>query len=110
MTDSTDRASNTAMLECELPVFICFITRWCHSCYPTCLLADGLAKDYDGRVKFMKVYVEESPDVAKKYHVTTVPTILLLQSAQPVNRLVGFQDRKTLISLLNSAVTRKGVP
>jgi len=110
MTDSTDRASNTVILECELPVFICFITRWCHSCYPTCLLADGLTKDYDGRVKFMKVYVEESPEVAKKYHVTTVPTILLLQNAKPVRRLIGFQDRRRLISLLNSAAAGKEAP
>jgi thioredoxin 1 len=110
MSDTADRVSDREVLECELPVFICFVTHWCHSCYPTCLIADGLARDYDGRVKFVKVDVEESPEIAERYHVTAVPTILLLQNTQPVNRLLGFQNRRTLISLLNSAAAGKEVP
>jgi len=110
MINDVDRDSYRGVLECELPVFACFVTRWCHSCYPTCLLADGLARDYDDRVKFVKVDVEESPEIAERYHVTAVPTILLLQNTQPVNRLLGFQDRRTLISLLSSAAAGEEVP
>lgn len=100
--DDIDRESDRGVLESDLSVFACFVTRWCHSCYPTCLLADGLAKDYAGRVKFVKVDVEENPEIAERFHVTAVPTIILFQNAQPVNRLLGFQHRGSLRSLLDS--------
>ena len=91
------------VMECELPVFTCFVSRGCHSCYPTCLLTEELDKDYDGRVKFVKVDIEESPEITERYHIIVVPTIFLFQDSQPVKKLVGFQERKSLRALLNSA-------
>jgi len=40
MKEITERDFDKEVLECELPVFACFTTEWCHSCYPTCLFAD----------------------------------------------------------------------
>ena len=103
MMEIIDRDFNSEVLECELPVFTCLTTKWCHSCYPTCLFAEELAKDYDGRVKFVKVDIEESTEIAERYHVIAVPTILLFQDSQLVKKLVGFQERSSLRALLNSA-------
>ena len=103
MIDITGRDFNKEVMECELPVVACFTTKWCHSCYPTCLFTEELAKDYDGRVKFVKVDVEESSEIAKRYHIIPVPTILLFQDSQPVKKLAGFQERKSLRALLNGA-------
>ena len=107
MTEITARDFDREVMECELPVFACFVTRWCHSCYPTCLLTEELAKDYDGRVKFVKVDIEESPEIAERYHIIPVPTILLFQDSQPVKKLAGFQERSSLRALLNSATAGK---
>jgi thioredoxin 1 len=101
----TDRDFDKEVLECELPVFACFTTEWCHSCYPTCLFADQLVKEYDGGVKFIRLDTEKSPEIAERYHVIPVPTIILFQNAQPVKKLVGFQELKSLRALLNSATT-----
>ena len=103
MINDVNQHSSIGMLDCEFPVFACFVTRWCHSCYPTCLLADGLIKDYAGRVKFAKIVVEENPAIAERYNITAVPTILLFQDCQLVKKLVGFQERSSLRALLNSA-------
>lgn len=102
MMDITERDFNREVLKCKLPVFTCFTTKWCHSCYPTCLFADELTKEYDGRVKFVRVDIEQSPEIAERYHVITVPTILLFQNSQPVKRLLGFQELRSLRALLNS--------
>jgi len=105
MIEITDRDFDEEVLECDLPVFACFTTRWCHTCFPTCLFADQLAKEYDAKVKFARVDIEESPGIAASYHVIVVPTILLFQNSQPVKRLLGFQDRRSLRSLLNNVTT-----
>ena len=103
MTEISARDFDREVMNCKLPVFACFVTRWCHSCYPTCLLAEELAGDYDGRVKFVKVDIKESPEIAERYNIIVVPTIFLFQDSQPVKKLVGFQEQKSLRALLNGA-------
>jgi thioredoxin 1 len=91
-------------LDCRFPVFTCFTAQWCHTCYPTCLFADQLVEAYDGRVKFVRVDIEESSEIAERYHVIPIPTILLFQDSQPVKKLVGFQDLSSLKAMLNSVI------
>ncbi len=104
MIEINDREFDKEVLECEVPVFTCFTARWCHSCYPTCIFADELTKEYDNRVKFVRVDIEKSAGIAGRYHIIAVPTILLFQNAQPVKRLLGFQERRSLRLLLDSVV------
>jgi thioredoxin 1 len=105
MIEVTGRDFDEEVLECELPVFACFTTRWCHHCYPTCLFANELVSEYDGHVKFVRVDTEKSPEIAERYHVIAVPTILIFRNAREVNRFLGFQDRSTLKPLLDIMAT-----
>jgi thioredoxin 1 len=104
MIEVSELDFDNEVLGCKLPVFTCFTTRWCHNCFPTCLIADQLIKEYDERIKFVMINIdaEESKAMVDTYHVTVVPTILLFQNAQPVKRMVGFQDRSSLRKLINS--------
>jgi thioredoxin 1 len=100
----TDRDFDKEVLDCRLPVFTCFTAQWCHTCYHTCLFADQLVEKYDGKVKFVRVDIEESSEIAERYHIIPVPTILLFQDSQPVKKLVGFQDLGLLKAMLNSVI------
>ena len=110
MIDITDRDFEKEVLECELPVFACFTTKWCHSCYPMCLFANELVKEYDGSVKFVRLDIEKSPEIPERYHIITVPTILLFQDSQPVKKLLGFQERGSLKRLLGDAIAKEPGP
>jgi thioredoxin 1 len=110
MIDITDWDFDREVLECELPVFACFTSGWCHTCFPTCLFADELTEEYNRRVKFTRVDIEKSPEIAGRYHVIAVPTILIFQDSQEVNRLIGFQDKWSLRHLLNSVITEEELP
>lgn len=101
MIEVTEQDFNTEVLECELPVFACFTTRWCHTCYPTCLFADQLDAKYEGRVKFVKLDTEKNSQIAERYNVIAVPTILLFHGSQMVKRLLGFQELRSLTALLD---------
>jgi thioredoxin 1 len=110
MIDITDRNFDKEVLECELPVFACFTARWCHTCYPTCLFADKLVKEYEGSVKFVRVDAEGSPEASAQYHIKVVPTILLFKDSQPVKKLVGFQELGSLKRLLGDAIAKEPGP
>ncbi len=105
MIEVNERDFDKEVLECKLPVFACFTTRWCHSCYPTCLLGDDLANEYEGRVKFVKVDVEKIPHVLAGYRIIAVPTIMIFKDSQSVKTLLGFQDKWSLRPLLNSVIS-----
>lgn len=110
MREITDKDFEREVLKCKLPVFTCFITDWCRSCYPTCLLADELAERYGDRVKFVRVDIEKSPEVSARYRVIALPTILVFRNSQPVKKLVGFQDRNSLKRLLDSVTVEEEPP
>ena len=105
MKEITDRDFDKEVLECELPVFVCFKTSWCYACFPTCLFAEQLVKEYEGRVKFVKVDVEKIPHVSAGHRIVAVPTILIFKDSQPVKTLLGLQDRRSLRALLNSVTS-----
>jgi thioredoxin 1 len=104
MIEITDRDFDKEVLKCDLPVFACFTTPWCHTCFPTCLLADKLLNKYGDMVKYVRIKAEESPEVIQRYNIIVVPTILLFQNSQPVKKLIGFHDLKSLRALLDSVI------
>jgi len=102
----TERDFDKEVLQSKLPVFACFVTRWCHSCYPTCLFADELEKSYQDKVKFVRVDVGEIPHIAAGYRIVAVPTILIFKDSQPVKTLLGLQETRSLRRLLESVIEK----
>lgn len=110
MKEITDQNFEKEVLKCKLPVFACFTAEWCHSCYPTCLFADELAERYRSTVKFVSINVDKCPAISTRYRVIPLPTIIIFCDSQLVKKLVGFQDRKSLIRLLDSIAKKKESP
>jgi len=105
MKEFADRDFNMEVLNCHIPILACFVTRWCHSCYSMCLLIHKLVKEYEGKVKFVKVNIKEIPNISAGHRVIAVPTILIYKHSQLVKTLIGFQDRTSLRALLDSIAT-----
>jgi thioredoxin 1 len=103
----TDRNFDREVLKSKLPVLACFEVEWSLSSCATCLFADKLAREYEGRVKFVKMDIEKSPEVSTKYHVIAVPTIILFKNSQQVKKLLGFQDRISFRSALNGVAAEE---
>ena len=110
MKEITDQDFDREVLKCKLPVFTCFTTEWCHSCYPTCLLAEDLVERYSGRVKFVRMDIDKSPEVSATYRVIVLPTILVFRNSKPLKKLVGFHDRKSLKRLLDGVISEEEPP
>jgi len=102
VTDVKDQDFNSEVLQSDIIVFACFTAPWCSSCFPTCMSASSLAKEYDRRVKFVRCDIEQCTEVAKRYDIGVFPTILLFRNSEIVKKFVGFKEKRFLRRLLDA--------
>jgi thioredoxin 1 len=79
-------------LEQDGLLLVDFCAPWCDVCQVTWTLSEGLAEYYEGRLKLCHVDVDEYPELAARFRVRTVPTLVLLRDAEVVERFVGGDD------------------
>jgi thioredoxin len=75
----------------QLPVLVDFWAEWCRPCRLVGPTIERLARDYTGRLLTVKVNVDRRPQVAERYEVQAIPTIMLFWQGEPVMRLLGAQ-------------------
>jgi thioredoxin 1 len=84
------------VLKAEGAVLVDFWAAWCPPCRMLSPLVDELALEYDGRVKVGKLDVDFSPEVASRYGITSIPSLLVFQGGQVVAQRVGALPREEL--------------
>jgi thioredoxin len=83
-------------------VLVDFWAEWCPPCRKLGPVIDALADEYAGRAKVVKLNVDESPEVASKYAIFSIPTLLLFRGGQVVHQLVGFRPKEELKAALDA--------
>ena len=102
LTEVTEQNFDEEVLNSDLPVFVCFTAAWCGHCFPTCLVADELVNRYEGRIKFVRIDKEKTPEISDEYHIAVVPSIILFQDSQITKKLLGYQEEGALRDLLDA--------
>jgi thioredoxin 1 len=91
-----DAAFEEEVLRSETPVLVDFWAPWCGPCHMVAPTLDRLAREYAGRLKVVKVNVDENTHYAGLFGVQGIPTLLLVRAGKVVNRLVGVQPEPYL--------------
>lgn len=99
LTDTTFAAE---VLASPVPVLVDYWAEWCTPCRMIAPVVDEAAERYAGRVTVAKVNVDEHPGLASRYHVRSIPTLMLFRGGQPVTSHVGGLDRSTLAGLIDA--------
>lgn len=100
MTDIThlnEGEFQVEVLQASLPVLVDFTAPWCTPCKMLDPVVQQLAAEWQDKVKFVKLDVDDQPLVAMDYQVMGVPTLMLFKDGQPVERLTGFQPKDRLV-------------
>lgn len=83
------------------PVLVDFWAVWCGPCRMIAPIVDEIAGEYEGRLKVGKVNVDEYSDLASRYGVMSIPTLMVFKNGQPVERIVGYQPKKELAAKID---------
>ena len=90
------------VLDNEKPVVVDFWATWCGPCKRLAPIIEEVAKDYDGRAIVGKCDVEEDEDLAMRFGVRNIPTVVFLKDGQEVDRSVGLVPRAVLEEKINA--------
>lgn len=93
-------ANFDSLLNEELPVLVDFWAPWCGPCRTLSPIVDQIADELEGRIKVAKCNVDENQDIAMRYGVMSIPTLVLLKGGEEVARTVGALPKDRLLAEL----------
>jgi thioredoxin 1 len=103
-TDTTDSTFQADVLDNDTPVLVDFWAPWCGPCRMVAPIVEELAEEYDGKVKFVKLNTDDNPQIAGKYGIRSIPTLLVFKGGEPVSQIVGFRPKSDLAKRLDEAL------
>ncbi len=105
MTDKlTDDTFQKEVLEATSPVLVDFWAEWCQPCLMVAPVLDELEGEYDGKVKFGKLNVDENINIPGNYGIMSLPTLMVFKDGKPFKTLIGVQGKDTLKRAIDEAL------
>lgn len=93
MKEIYDDNFNQEVLENDLPVLVDFWAPWCGPCKAVGPVLEELSTKYSDKIKFVKLNVDENPEIAGEYRIMSIPTIKIFKKGKVVEDLIGFRSK-----------------
>jgi thioredoxin 1 len=100
----TDASFDTDVMQADVPVLIDFWAPWCGPCKAIAPVLDELAKDYAGRLKIVKMNVDDNQNTPSKFGVRSIPNLLLFKGGQVKEQIVGAVPKAVLVKAIDQVV------
>ncbi|KPK93013.1 MAG: thioredoxin [Deltaproteobacteria bacterium SM23_61] len=92
----TDQDFDEQVLKSNIPVVVDFWAPWCGPCHMIAPLTEKFSQEYENRLKFCKLNVDENPQMAEKYRVMSIPLLLFFKDGKKVDESLGAVPERVL--------------
>jgi thioredoxin 1 len=100
----SDSSFDGDVLKAEVPVLIDFWAPWCGPCRAIAPIVEELASEYDGRLKIVKMNVDDNPQTPAQYGVRGIPNLILFKGGEVKQQIVGAVPKAHLVKAIDDVV------
>jgi thioredoxin 1 len=97
---ATDETFGDIVLASDIPVLVDFWAQWCPPCHMMAPVFDEIAAELAGKLRVVKVDVDENPEVAQRYGILAMPTLSVYRDGEVVSSVVGARPKRKLLAEL----------
>ena len=95
---------NNIVLNSDMPVLVDFWAEWCGPCRIVGPIVEQLAQSLEGKVRVFKLNVDQNQEIAMKYNVQSIPSLVLFKNGNEVARIVGLSSKEKYETFVNNAL------
>lgn len=88
------------VLQSEIPVLVDFYADWCGPCKMMAPVLEELSQEFDGKIKIVKINVDNNPDLSSEYGVMSIPNMIIFENGKQKENIVGARSKQDLIKQL----------
>ncbi|HJD55774.1 MAG TPA: thioredoxin [Rickettsia endosymbiont of Pyrocoelia pectoralis] len=100
----TDNSFEKEVLESDLPVVVDFWAEWCGPCRMLTPIIEELSKELEGKVKILKMNIDENPEAPSKYGIRSIPTVMLFKNGESKGIKIGVLPKESLSEWIKESI------
>jgi len=105
MKNITKEQWDLEVLNSDKPTLVDFWATWCEPCIKVAPIVEDLAKEYDGKVNFVKVDVDKNKELASKYNILSIPNLAIFRNGQVLAQIVGAQSKESIRNYIDKNIS-----
>lgn len=105
-TTVTDATFDNDVIKSTIPVVVDFWAVWCGPCQMQNPILEEISREFEGKVKIVKLNVDENPNSAARYGVMSIPTLIIFKDGNIVKQMIGVQSKEILSEELNKVLVK----
>jgi len=106
ITHVTSKSWDSEVLRSDLPVFVDFWAEWCGPCRMVGPAVEQIGRILSGNIKVVKVNVDENQEIAMKYGIQSIPSLLLFKGGKELARTIGAAPKETYMKFIESSLAK----